>query len=46
MTLLREELGVPSPTTRKLYEQLLREDEPSIAEALTQQFKPSPTFSD
>lgn len=34
MIVLREELGVdPSFTTRKLYEQLLQEDEPSIAES-------------
>jgi DNA-binding SARP family transcriptional activator/predicted ATPase len=33
MTVLREELGVdPSVTTRKLYKQLLHEDEPSTAE--------------
>ncbi len=34
MTMLREELGIdPSITTRRLYEQLLQEDEPSIAES-------------
>lgn len=37
MTVLREELGVdPSPTTRKLYEKLLREEEPARTEAPAQ----------
>ncbi|MBD2054661.1 AAA family ATPase, partial [Oculatella sp. FACHB-28] len=37
MSVLREELGVdPSPNTRKLYEQLLLEDEPARAEAPVQ----------
>jgi DNA-binding SARP family transcriptional activator/Cdc6-like AAA superfamily ATPase len=50
MTMLREELGVdPSANTRKLYEQLLLEDEveehdaPAIAPALTGQFATAST---